>query len=125
MTMPFHRKAVPSLLAILLPVVILAACNSSSYNGSPPGTTYPYLSGVALQPSSSPSIGVTGTVRVGANGAYQNSATEITYTDVTSSATWGSSNATVATVDKGLVTGTGIGSATITASFNGKQGTTL
>jgi hypothetical protein len=123
MTMPFHRKAVPSLLAILLPLVTLAAC--SSYNGSHPGTTYPYLSGVTLQPSSSPSIVVTGTVLVGASGAYQNSATEITYTDVTGSATWGTSNAAVATVDKGLVTGTGIGSGTITASFNGKQGTTL
>ena len=124
MTMPFHKKAVPSLLAILLPVVTLAACGSS-YNGSQPGTTYPYLSGVTLQPGSSPSIVVTGTVLVGASGAYQNSATEITYTDVTSSATWGTSNAAVATVDKGLVTGVGMGSAMITASFNGKQGTTL
>jgi hypothetical protein len=40
MTIPFHRKAVPSLLAILLPVVTLASC-SSNYNGSHPGTTYP------------------------------------------------------------------------------------
>jgi len=62
---------------------------------------------------------------VGANGTYQDSATEFTYKDVSSSAIWSTSNAAVATVNKGLVTGTGVGSATITASFNGKAGTTL
>jgi hypothetical protein len=68
---------------------------------------------------------VAGTVLVGANAAYQESATEISYKDVTSSATWSTSKDAVATAGQGLVTGTGIGSATITASFGGKTATTL
>jgi hypothetical protein len=47
------------------------------------------------------------------------------YKDVTSSAAWSSSDVAVATVNNGLVTGTGVGSATITASLDGKTGTTL
>jgi len=90
-----------------------------------PSTKYPFLSTVTLQPGSSPSIAQAGTVQVGANGAYQVSATETQYNDVTTSATWSSSNNAVATVSKGLVTGTGIGSATISASLNGKTGKTL
>src|SRR5437867_1262951 len=123
MTSPSHSKAVPALLALLLLLLTLVAC--SSYKSANPGTTYPYLSAVTLQPGSSPSIVVAGTVHVGANGTYQDSATEFTYKDVSSSAIWSTSNAAVATVNKGLVTGTGVGSATITASFNGKAGTTL
>jgi hypothetical protein len=118
-----NRKAVAALLALLL-LLTLAACKGA-YSGTNSGATYPYVSGVTLQPGAAPSIAVAGTVQVGANGAYQDSATEITYKDVTSSATWSTSNAAVATVSKGLVTGTGIGSATITASLGGKTGTTL
>jgi hypothetical protein len=126
MTSPSNRKAVPALLALLLPLLTLVACNSA-YTGTNPGTgtNYPFLSAVTLQPGSAPSIAVAGTVQVGANGAYQVSATEIQYNDVTTSATWSSSNDAVATVSKGLVTGTGIGSATISASLNGKTGKTL
>jgi hypothetical protein len=83
------------------------------------------VSGLTLQPGSAPSIAVAGTVQVSANASYQVSATEISDKDVTSSATWSSSNAHVATVNKGLVTGTGIGSATISASLDGKTGKTL
>ncbi len=134
-TSPANRKALPVLLALLT----LVACSSSSYPGATPAgpgspgnpgnpgptPTYPFLSEVTLQPSSAPSIAVAGTVLVGANAAYQDSATQISYKDVTSSATWSTSKDTVATVEKGLVTGTGIGSATITASFGGKTATTL
>ena len=60
-----------------------------------------------------------------ANAAYQDSATQISYKEVTSSANGSTSKDAVATVDKGLVTGTGIGSATITASFDGKTATAL
>lgn len=134
-TSPANRKALPVLLALLT----LVACSSSSYPGATPAgpgspgnpgnpgptPTYPFLSEVTLQPSSAPSIAVAGTVLVGANAAYQDSATQISYKDVTSSATWNTSKDTVATVEKGLVTGTGIGSATITASFGGKTATTL
>jgi hypothetical protein len=47
------------------------------------------------------------------------------FKDVTSSATWSSSDTAVATVNNGLVTGTGIGSATITAALDGKTGTAV
>ena len=82
------------------------------------------LSAVTLQAAAAPSIAVAGTVQVGANAAYQESATNTVYKDVTSSATWSSSDTAVATVSKGVVTGTGIGSATITASLDGKTGST-
>jgi len=126
MTSPSNCKAVPALLALLLPLLTLIACNSG-YTGTHPGTgtNYPFLSEVTLQPGSAPSIAVAGTVQVGASGAYQVSATEIQYNDVTTSAVWSSSNDAVATVSGGLVTGTGIGSATISASFNGKTGKTV
>jgi len=125
MTSPSIRKAVAALLAHLLPLLTLVACNSA-YNGTTgKGAKYPFLSTVSLQPGSSPSIALAGTVQVNANAAYQVSATEIRYNDVTSSATWSSSNDSVATVSKGLVTGTGIGSATISASLDGKTGEAL
>ena len=119
MTSPPRHKAVPALLALLL-LLTLAAC-SSAYSGTNSET----LAGLTLQPAAVPSIPVAGTVQVGVNGAYQGSATKVSYKDVTSSATWSSSNPAVATVDKGLVTGTGTGSVTITASLDGKTGTTV
>jgi trimeric autotransporter adhesin len=118
MTSPSNHRAVPALLA-LLQLLTLAACSGASSGGNS-GT----LSGITLQPGAAPSIAVDGTVRVGANGAYQGSAGKISYKDVTSSSTWSSSDTSVATVKNGLVTGTGIGTATITASLEGKTGTT-
>ena len=43
--------------------------------------------------------------------------------DVTSSATWSSSSSSVAGVNGGTITGNGVGSATITATYNGKSAT--
>jgi trimeric autotransporter adhesin len=119
MTSPSHRRAMPALLVLPL-LLTFAACNSIS-SSTNSGT----LSGVSLQPGAVPSIPVGGTVQVGANGAYQESGNNSSYKNVTSSATWSSSNTAIATVNKGLVTGTGIGSATITASLDGKTGTTV
>jgi Bacterial Ig-like domain (group 2) len=120
-----NRKVVPALVAFVLPLLSLVACNSA-YTGanSGTGTNYPILSDVTLRAGTTPSIAVAGTVLVDASAGYQVSATEIDYNDVTASAAWSSSDDTVATVSKGLVTGTGIGSATISASLNGKTGTT-
>ncbi len=61
-----------------------------------------------------------------ADAEYQTSPTESNTQDVTSQATWSTSDATVATVnDAGKVTGMGTGAATITASFEGVVGTAL
>jgi len=53
---------------------------------------------------------------------YQNSPNSFTHTDVTNSAAWTTSDPAIATVNNGLVTGTGIGSVTISATFGGKSG---
>lgn len=103
--------------ALLLPLV---ACNSA-YNAGTNPKQYPFLVAVTLQPHSLPSIEVAGTVQVGADAQYQVSATEFTDKDVTSSGDWSTSDPAVATVDRGLVTGTGIGSVTISATFGGKS----
>ncbi len=118
MTSPSNRRAVPALLALLL-LMTLAGCSGASAGGNS-GT----LSLITLEPGAVPSIAVDGTVRVAANGAYQDSAGKTSYKDVTGSATWSSSDTSVATVENGLVTGTGMGTATITASLDGKTGTT-
>jgi len=122
MTSVSNSRPVSALVALVLPFLSLVACNGT-YTGT--GTNYPILSAITLQADSAPSIPVAGTVQVSASGAYQVSATEIDYNDVTTPAIWSSSDDTVATVREGLVTGTGTGSATISASLKGKTGTTL
>jgi hypothetical protein len=122
-----NRKALPALLALLLVVVNVVGCGGAYTNSNPnDGKKYPFLVDVTLQPATAPSIAVSGTVAVRADAGYQVSANgEVDYKTVTSSATWNTSNAAVATVDKGQVTGTGIGSATISATLDGKTGRTL
>jgi hypothetical protein len=65
--------------------------------------------------------GATGTIaatyKTYADGTLESS------TDVTSAATWSSGNTSVATVSAGTVTGKGAGTATITATYNGKSAT--
>ena len=65
--------------------------------------------------------GATGTIvatyKTYADGVLESS------TNVTSSATWSSGNTSVATVSAGTVTGKGAGTATITATYNGKSAT--
>lgn len=65
--------------------------------------------------------GATGTIvatyKTYADGVLESS------TNVTSSATWSSSSTSVATVSGGTVTGKGAGTATITATYNGKSAT--
>ena len=119
MTSPSNRRAVPALLALLL-LLTLAACSGASAGGNS-GT----LSRITVQPGAVPSIAVDGTVRVGCKwGVPRLQLVRLPTRDVTSSATWSSSDTSVATVENGLVTGTGIGTATITASLDGKTGTT-
>ncbi|MBO5705872.1 MAG: DUF4906 domain-containing protein [Bacteroidaceae bacterium] len=71
--------------------------------------------------SMSMSKGATGTIvatyKTYADGVLESS------TNVTSTATWSSGNTSVATVSGGTVTGQGVGTATITATYNGKSAT--
>jgi len=121
-----NRKSQPALLALLLTVLNVIACGGAHTISNPnDGKKYPFLVDVTLQPATAPSIAVARTLAVRADGGYQVSPNEIDYKTVTSSATWNTSNAAVATVDKGQVTGTGIGSATISATLDGKTGRTL
>ena len=110
--------------ALLLPLLTLVACNSAT-NAGTNQQKYPFLVAFNVQPNSAPSIAVGNTVQLGANAEYQISVTDFANKDVTNSASWSTSNPDVATVNKGLVTGTGIGSATISASLDGKTGSTL
>jgi hypothetical protein len=62
---------------------------------------------------------VGGTVLLRAEGGYRNASGEMTYKVLTNAVDWSASNPAIATVDKGVVTGTGIGTATIAATFGG------
>jgi trimeric autotransporter adhesin len=80
----------------------------------------PTLSTVTLAPST-PSVAVGKTQQMTATGTYDTSSTET----VTDSASWASSDVTIATVSStGLVTGIASGSATISATLDGVSGST-
>jgi len=108
----------------LLLLLTLSACNSVNNAGTKP-PSYPLLVGVTLKTQSVPAIAVAGTLPVSVSAQYQVSASEFTEKDVTGSVSWDTSSTAVATVSKGVVTGTGIGSATISATFDGKSGSTM
>lgn len=110
--------------ALLLPLLTLSACNSVNNAGTKP-PSYPLLVGVTLKTQSVPAIAVAGTLPVSVSAQYQVSATDFTEKDVSGSVSWDTSSTAVATVSKGVVTGTGIGSATISATFDGKSGSTM
>jgi hypothetical protein len=88
---------------------------------SPP----PTLTSVDISPLN-PTIAANGTQQFFANGRYSDNSLQ----DVTQSATWTSSNVSVATVQSagqqnpGLAMGVGAGTATITVAFNGMSGST-
>ncbi len=85
----------------------------------------PTLISVDISPLN-PTIAANGTQQFFTDGRYSDNSLQ----DVTQSATWTSSNASVATVQSagqqnpGLATGVGAGTATITVAFNGKSGST-
>jgi len=109
-------KALPALLALVFSVLSLGGCGGAHPTPSQAGP-----SDIFVTADSMPSIPVDGTVTFVATGTYLASPTQ---RDLTNSATWSTSDSAVATVNKGLVTGTGIGSFTITATVNGKSGST-
>jgi hypothetical protein len=120
MTSTSNRKVFPAFLALVL-LGVGAACDPTSSTVSK-SQDDPVLSAVSVSAGGAPSIEVAGTLQLIANGAYQDSRNEISYKDVSASTAWTTSDEAVATVSKGLVTGTGIGTVTISASFGGKSG---
>ena len=76
------------------------------------------LTGISVSPSSA-TISPGGTVTLKATANFADGSS----TDVTSSAIWKTTDSSVATVSTGLVTGAGVGSATISATFGGFTGT--
>ncbi len=117
-----RRDRLPSLLILLLTLTMTACGGAYSATntgagggggtggGSGPGSVY-------VGPVGSPLLAASGSVQLFAQESYPSQ-------DVTNSATWSTSNPAVATVSQGLVTGTGIGSVTITAAFGGFSGST-
>jgi uncharacterized protein YjdB len=96
----------------MLSVVIIIGCKGFFIG--------PTLTTVTLAPST-PSVAVGKTQQMTATGTYDNSSTET----VTDSASWASSDVTIATVSStGLVTGVASGSATISATLDGVTGST-
>lgn len=70
----------------------------------------------------SPTIYIGSTTQASARYITYTNGVETSSTDVTSSATWTSSNTSVATVSKGTVTGKAAGTTSIKATYNGTQG---
>jgi len=90
----------------------LAIPLSASTSGST--TPSPVLQSIAVSPAS-PSIAVGGTQQFLATGSFSDGSTQ----NLTTSATWTSSNSQEAGISRGLATGVAAGSVTITASEGG------
>jgi hypothetical protein len=116
-----NRNARFAVLILLLPILGIAGCGGGYPN---PTQTSNALVAIFVNASFLPSIAPGETIQFGASGGYPSSSSPggISYKNITKSATWSTSNAAVATVDKGLVTGTGAGSVTITATLGGQTG---
>ena len=93
---------------------------SASLGGASSGqltitVTGPTLQILSVSPNTSQSLGAGGTVQLTLTGGYSDSSTQ----NLTSAATWTSSNTAVATVSGGLVTAVGSGHAYIYANVGG------
>jgi hypothetical protein len=118
------RKRPLVLVSLLLLGLVTAGCGGggSSSSGSGLGASSTTATAVNLAYTSSPDIIVGGTAHLQANATYKVGSQPEETRDMTSSATWASSNAAVATVAGGVVTGKSMGAATISASIDGHTG---
>ena len=119
-----NRKTLAA--SVALGLLIPLGCGGGYQNINPENKP-PYqksLAQIQVFAPAGPSIPTGGTVLVSASAVYQISPNSFTNTDVTKSAAWTTSDAAVATVNNGVVTGTGTGSVTISAVFSGKSGST-
>lgn len=117
------NRVPPPLLAVFLSTLSFVGCGGGGYPTQPgrkPGTSSGGLRDFVLTSTAAPSIPVAGTVQLIASGYYDVPIGQNSFQDLTNSALWSTSKASVATVNHGLVTGLGVGSAIITATFNGK-----
>jgi uncharacterized protein YjdB len=109
------------LTLILLALAVCAGCSGSSTSSN----VTPVLTSISVTPTGA-STTVGGTQQLTATANYSSGPGQ----SVTSSATWSSSNPSVASIQStgqstpGLATGVATGSVTITASFNGVSGST-
>jgi hypothetical protein len=112
------------LLCLSLTLAAMAACSSSGSSSTNTATT-PVVTSITLSPTAV-TIGVGSPKQFSATANYSDQSTK----DVTGSAAWTSSDATVASVEStgqsspGLATGVKAGSVTITASFSGQSAST-
>lgn len=115
------RVSVSSAVGILL--IVMAACGGGGPSSSPSPTPTPTPSLQSVTVSlGTPSIYAGGAVLCSATGNYSDGSTQ----NLTSSATWSSSNPTVATVSAtGLATTFTEGTATISATFESIAGSAL
>jgi hypothetical protein len=116
------RQAPTGVSLILALIAMLAGCSGSSNKPLTPGAS---LTSVVIAPAA-PSLAIGSTRQFTATANYSDSSAK----DVTTSAAWSSSDATIASVQStgqaapGLATGMASGTATVSASFNGMMGST-
>lgn len=106
---------------ILTAIAAVTGCSSSRLgaNSSTGTGSTATLTSIAVTPAN-PSLAAKATQQFTATGSYSNGTTA----DITSSVTWSSSNAGVASITTaGVATAAGAGTATITAAMNGVSGT--
>lgn len=109
-----------ALLVLALILLTLDACGGGPLAPGPPDPPPPpVLVRVFVTPDSVPFMDVGASVQLRAQGQYSDSSLK----DLTSSATWSTSDPAIAMVAQGTVTGTGIGTATISAISGSKSGT--
>ena len=124
---PINR---PSHFAFCLLLGMITGCGGGQQRPSSssihPPTFEPHYTSAFIVSTKFAQLAVNDTMMYTAEAQYQTSPTESTTQEITSQATWSTSDANVATVnDAGMVTARGKGSATITAAFGGLVGTAL
>ena len=113
-------------LGVLGLLILGGGCGGAyQYQNAKPPNQPPYeksFTQLQVFAPAGPSIPTGGAVLLSASAVYQVSPNSFTNTDVTKSVTWATSDPAIATVNNGVVTGTGTGSVTISAAFGGKSG---
>lgn len=107
-----------ALLCLAVASAVMVGCGGGGSSSSPGPS--PTLQSIQVTPGT-PSLPLGVSQQFKATGKYSDNSSR----DVTSSATWSSSNTAAATISSsGMATAQGLGSTTITASYSGVSGTT-